>query len=88
MRYSSQDVIHYETYKAYEKFHITWANPGIQLRGIDRWEGRGKQTRHSCTGTSSVLKSRLLYLGVIWSKTPRGSSMDKDKSKHPRDGDT
>ena len=60
MRYPSQVVIYYETYKNYEKFHIIWASLGIKLRGIDRWESRGKQTRHFCIGRSSILKSRLL----------------------------
>ena len=26
----------------WEKFHNTWASPGLKLRGIDQWEGWGK----------------------------------------------
>ena len=37
----------------------TWASPWPDLRGIGRWESRGKWTQQSCIGTNSVLKGRL-----------------------------
>ena len=77
MRYPSQVIIYYETYKDFDKFHITWANLGIKLRGIDRWESREKRTRHSCMRRAWSWKADY-YPGVIWPKTPTGPSMDKD----------
>ena len=59
------------------KFYITWASHGIKLRVIDRWKSRGKQTRHSCIGTSSVLKSKLLSRSYIANNSPGDQVKEK-----------